>query len=421
MASQLSKLAFWRSTSSSSDIPSLLDITLDDIAAGLDSGKFTVLDLVRAYLKRINEVDDHFRSIPKTNSDAEAIAQSLDDEIKTPLHGVPIVFKDCIVTHDMEATSGSTVLLGAKPANESTVAANLRRAGCVILGKAAQTEWQNFRYTNQPTGWTARRGQCTGTFFPNMKASGSSIGSAVATSLGLSFAGVGAETDGSICNPAGKASIVGLKATAGLISRDGVIPNSNRLDALGIMARNVKDAATFLSAMAGKSEQDPLTNEIPFEKIPNYPLSCATSDLKGIKIGVPTSLVGRLEPEEARSFEVAVSVLEMLGATVIHNVALLAEERWRATTRIRTLQDLIDLTKADPNEDYPNHNVESFEIAANLDPASQEFKELEAARDFVKGEGGLQAAMDRNQLDLFVTPTYSDIPGDLITVGPGIP
>jgi len=74
-------------TSTSSAMPSLLDITLADIAAGLDSDKFTVLDLVRAYLKRIDEVDDHFRSILETNSDAEAIAQSLDDEIKTSGRG----------------------------------------------------------------------------------------------------------------------------------------------------------------------------------------------------------------------------------------------------------------------------------------------------------------------------------------------
>ena len=150
------------------------------------------------------------------------------------------------------------------------------------------------------------------------------------------------------------------------------------------MARNVKDAATFLSAMAGKSEQDRLTDEIPFEKIPDYALSCATTDFKGIRIGVPPLLVGKLEPEEAISFEVAVSVLTMLGATVIHDVALLAEERWKATTNlqrmklkradfpssiaayletlttnprgIRTLQDLIEQTKRDPEEDYPNHN-----------------------------------------------------------------
>jgi amidase len=103
------------------------------------------------------------------------------------------VFKDGIVTLDMEAISGSTILLGARPANESTVAGNFRRAGCVVLGKITLTEWQNFRYTNQHTGWTARGGQCTGAFYRNMKASGSSTGSAVATSLGLAFAGEGAE------------------------------------------------------------------------------------------------------------------------------------------------------------------------------------------------------------------------------------
>lgn len=172
-------------------------------------------------------------------------------------------------------------------------------------------------------------------------------------------------------------------------------------------------------------------------------------------------------------------MLTMLGATVIHNVALLAEERWKATTNlqrmklkradfpssiaayletlttnprgIRTLQDLIEQTKTNPDEDYPSHNVESFEMAASIDPDSQEFKDLEATRDFIRGEGGLQAAMDRAQLDLLVTPTCSGIPvsfaglegspiisiplgfygpdkavkkdgnGDLVTIGPGIP
>lgn len=107
---------------------------------------------------------------------------------------MPIVLKDNIVTLDkMEATAGSFILLGAKPANESTVAANLRRARCVLLGKAALSEWSNYRWTNAPSGWNARRGQCTGAFYPIMKASGSSTGSAVATSLGLCFAAIGTE------------------------------------------------------------------------------------------------------------------------------------------------------------------------------------------------------------------------------------
>ncbi len=190
-------------------------------------------------------------------------------------------------------------------------------------------------------------------------------------------------------------------------------------------------------------------------------------------------MIRKLELEEAKGFEVAISVLETLGATVIPNVALLAEELWNATTKLqrmklkraafpssmaayletlptnprglRTLQDLINHTKTDPDEDYPNYNVESFEIATSHNPESCEFKELEAIRDFVRGDGGLQAAMDRNQLDQLVTPTCSDAPvsfaglesspvisiplgfygpnkavkkdsnGDLVTIGPGIP
>lgn len=112
----------------------------------------------------------------------------------SPLHGVPVLLKDNIVTLDkMEATAGSFVLLGSKPAHESTVAASLRRAGCVLLGKASMTEWANFRWTNAVSGWNPRRGQCTGAFYPNMKASGSSTGCAVALSLGLTAIAVGTE------------------------------------------------------------------------------------------------------------------------------------------------------------------------------------------------------------------------------------
>jgi amidase len=93
----------------------------------------------------------------------------------------------------MEATAGSYALVGAKPKLEATVVRKLREAGAIILGKANLSEWANCRWTNAGTGWTARGGQCTGAFFPNMKASGSSTGSAVGTSLGLAFASIGTE------------------------------------------------------------------------------------------------------------------------------------------------------------------------------------------------------------------------------------
>ena len=101
-----------------------------------------------------------------------------------------------------------------------------------------------------------------------------------------------------------------------------------RLNAQDILARNVKNAAPFLSAMAGKSEQDSLIDEMPFYKTPDYALSRSKPNLRGIKIGVPTSLVGKLEPEEAKGFAVAISVLKMLEATVVYNVVILAKKRW---------------------------------------------------------------------------------------------
>jgi amidase len=106
------------------------------------------------------------------------------------------MLKDNIVTLDrMEATAGSFALLGAKPAHESTVATKLREAGAILLGKVTLTEWANYRWTNAATGWCARGGQCTGPFYPKMKASGSSTGCGVATALGLTFAAIGTEVN----------------------------------------------------------------------------------------------------------------------------------------------------------------------------------------------------------------------------------
>lgn len=107
---------------------------------------------------------------------------------------MPILLKDNIVTLDkMNATAGSLALLGAKPAQESSVVKRLRDAGAILLGKANLTEWANCRWDNASTGWSPRGGQCTGPYYPNMAASGSSTGSAVSTALGLAFAALGSE------------------------------------------------------------------------------------------------------------------------------------------------------------------------------------------------------------------------------------
>ena len=140
----------------------------------------------------------------QVNPDALAVAQQLDDErmnfgSRGPLHGIPILVKDDIVTQDrLDVSAGSYALLGAKPANESSTINKLRDTGVIILGKTNLSEWANFRGLEISSGWSPRGGQTMGTYYPGSSPAGSSSGSAVATSLGLCTAAIGTEVRATI-------------------------------------------------------------------------------------------------------------------------------------------------------------------------------------------------------------------------------
>jgi amidase len=144
-------------------------------------------------------------AVTEINPDAISIAEALDAErssgnVRSALHGVPILVKNNIATMDkMNNTAGSYSLLGATVPRDSTVVAKLRAAGMIILGKANMSQWAQFRSSrmNTSSGWSAYGGQVTGAYYPNMSPSGSSSGSSVATSVGLTLAALGTETDGS--------------------------------------------------------------------------------------------------------------------------------------------------------------------------------------------------------------------------------
>src|SRR5207237_5804624 len=167
-----------------------------------------------------------------------------------PLHGIPVLLKDNIDTHDRTMTSaGSLALAGPAPGRDATVAALLRRAGAVILGKANLSEWANFRSRNSCSGWSARGQQCRNPHVLDRSPCGSSSGSAVAVAANLCAVAVGTETDGSIGCPAGVNGVVGIKPTVGLTSRVGVVPISHSQDTVGPYGRTVADAAALLVAM----------------------------------------------------------------------------------------------------------------------------------------------------------------------------
>jgi amidase len=275
----------------------LAEATIAELQAGMAAGRLTSRGLVEAYLARIAALDRRgpmLRAVLEVNPEALAIAGALDAErqakgVRGPLHGIPILLKDNIGTHDrMTTTAGSLALAGSVPASDARVARRLREAGAVLLGKANLSEWANFRSNRSSSGWSARGGQCRNPYVLDRSPSGSSSGSAAAAAANLCAAAIGTETDGSIVSPAGHCGLVGIKPTVGLLSRSGIVPIAHSQDTAGPLARTVADAAILLGAMVGAGRADP---EDPAtlaggRALADYTPFLRADGLKGARLGV---------------------------------------------------------------------------------------------------------------------------------------
>ncbi|KAG8216099.1 amidase signature domain-containing protein [Butyriboletus roseoflavus] len=302
----------------------LYEAGIAELQQGLEKGQFTSVDLIKAYLARIEEVNlkgAALHAVIETNPQALVQAAALDAERKAkgsrgPLHGIPLLLKDNIATlHEegLNTTAGSYALLGSEVADDAPVAAKLREAGAIFLGKSNMSEWANFRGT-VPNGFSGRGGQTLSPYYPNGDASGSSSGSGVAIAVGLAAASLGSETDGSIVSPSNQNNIVGIKPTIGLVSRTRVIPISSTQDTVGPMCRSVTDAALLLRFIAGKDEDDEATKEQP--EVPDYMRALDKNALKGKRVGVPRNLIEDGNPVSAE-FDKALDVLRSLGADIV--------------------------------------------------------------------------------------------------------
>jgi amidase len=243
------------------------EVSIAELQAAMASGKLTAEGLVRAYLARIEKLDQagpEVSSVLELNPDALAIARGLDAERRArgprgPLHGIPVFVKGNIDTADkMMTTAGSLALVGPPPSQDATVAARLRFAGAIILGKTNLSEWANFRSTRSTSGWSGIGAQTNNPYALGRNPSGSSSGSGAAVSASFIAASLGTETDGSIVSPANNCGVVGIKPTVGLTSRAGVVPISHNQDTVGPHGRTVADAATVLGALVGVDPRDPL-------------------------------------------------------------------------------------------------------------------------------------------------------------------
>ncbi|KAJ4377758.1 hypothetical protein N0V83_000588 [Neocucurbitaria cava] len=446
-------------------LPLLLDATAEELTAGLDAGDFTSVDLVNAYVGRILQVNSTLHMVTEINPDAWTIAKELDEEraqgkCRGPLHGLPILIKNNIGTADeMNNTAGSWSLVGARLPRDSTLAAKLRAAGAILLGKTNLSQWANYRSSNSSNGWSAYGGQTYGAYYPGQDPSGSSSGSGVSASLGLAFGTLGTETDGSIISPSQQNNIVGIKPTVGLTSRSLVIPISEHQDSPGPMARTVKDAAYILQAIVGPDQYDNYTTAIPWASNasnvsePDYVAACTFDALKGKRIGVPRNAIGRRTASTAPiydAFEAALSVLREAGATVVDNTNYTAYAEYLNSTAegtvldadfapdlaaylseliynpqgVETLADVRNFTRTFPLEDYPDRNTADFDEALALNFTNTDYEAWQAYEEdlYLGGEGGLLGALSTYNLDAVVVPAdYASgisaiIGGPVITV-----
>jgi aspartyl-tRNA(Asn)/glutamyl-tRNA(Gln) amidotransferase subunit A len=224
-------------------------------------------------------------------ADAE-LANGVD---RGPLHGVPISLKDLIDVRGVPTTAASRVRDGHAARRDAVVAARLRRAGAVFLGKTNLHEFA-FGTTNEDSAFGPARHPLD----PNRSPGGSSGGSAASVLDGMAYASIGTDTGGSIRIPAAACGLVGLKPTVGELPLDGIVPLSTTMDHVGPIARSVEDAALLFDVM----------RDVP-------PASLPPRELRGARFGVPRGyFMAMLDPQVASAFDAVCARLAAAGAAV---------------------------------------------------------------------------------------------------------
>lgn len=287
-------------------------LSLIDVGRLIHSRQISSVEVTQALLDRIARFDGHLGSYATLTPElALAAAVAADREIangsiRGPLHGVPIAVKDLCRTAGVRTMAGMTIYQDYVPDRDATVIARLKAAGAVLLGKLQMTEGALSAHhpaIKAPLNpWSAAH--WTGV---------SSSGSGVATAAGLCYAALGSDTLGSIRFPSTMNGITGLKPTWGRVSRAGVFALADTLDHVGPMARDARDAAAVLGAIAGPDPDDPTALQ---DAPPDY-LAGIEGGVRGLRIGIDRDLLAACaEPDMARITGEAAAVFAQLGAEV---------------------------------------------------------------------------------------------------------
>ncbi len=411
------------------------EITVVELSEAYQSGKYTSKQVTQLYLDRIdalNEQGPRLNAVISINPDALNIAEALDKEYREtgprgPMHGIPVLLKDNIDTHDpMPTTAGSLALIENYAVKDAPMVKSLREAGAIIIGKANLSEWANFRSTNSSSGWSGVGGQTRNPYLLTANTCGSSSGSGAAAAANMAAVTIGTETDGSVVCPAAYNGIVGIKPTVGLVSRTGIIPIAATQDTAGPMTRTVADAAYLLTAMVSQNPEDPKTMEQPSQKT-DYSNHLDPEGLSGKRIGVIRNPF-RMHADLPKIFDQSVEAMKAKGAEIVDDLefgdregigdaeyeVLLYEFKHFLNAYLvdtpdgvtsKTLEELIEFNNQNAKSEKPYFKQEIFLAAQEKGPLTD--PEYLAALDSsnIAMQKVIDDLMEQHNLDLILLPS----------------
>jgi amidase len=421
--------------------------TIADIRGAFESRDLNCRQLVQMYLDRIEAYDKKGPSlnaiiVVNTNALAEADVldtRSVNSGFVGPLHCVPIIVKDNYDVMGFPTTAGSLSLKDSMPPRDAFFIRKLRAAGAIVLAKSNMAEFATSPYE---TIGSLLPGYTRNPYSLDRVPAGSSGGTAAAVAASFGAVGLGTDTGNSIRGPASHTSLVGVRSTMGLTSRDGIVPRQLHRDIGGPIARTVADAAAIFDVIAGSDPSDPVTSSAQSRRPESYLASLDRNGLKGARIEALRQLLTGpypepdADPEIVKLFEAAVADMKKQGAEIVEGIkvpeideipasALGGCNRFKHDLKaylvrlgpnapMKSLDDIIASQKFHPSVEKA---LLASQAASDL-PPEQNPKCQEVTQSERRLADGVLKAMDNARVDAIVYPSWNFPPrliGDLNT------
>ena len=415
------------------------EATIAEIHRAMEAGQLTAQGLVEAYIARIEAYDKEgasLNAIIVVNPNARTRAAELDAAFARsgptgPLHGIPVIVKDNYDTFDLPTTAGSLSLEGSIPPDDAYQVRMIRDAGGIVLAKSNMAE---FAFSPYETVGSRLPGYTRNPYALNRVTAGSSGGTAAAVAANFGVVGLGTDTGNSIRGPSSHLSLVGIRSTMGLTSRDGIVPLNLVRDIGGPMARTVADAVAVFDVIAGYDPADPVTAESQGRRAVRYADFLVADGLSGTRIGVLREMSDETaDPEVIQRLDEALEDMRRLGAVIVDPVSLPEEEESGEDERPGCSRFRFDLNAylASLGEDAPVKNLEEIveserflptlgqRLRSNLERDQSPDEQPGCQRQEQETEqrrAAVRSTMEEHQLDALVYPTWDNPPrliGDL--------